>query len=72
MMRYQIPTIESVLAEMAQLPKGTVVFKDISGTKRPYLQWKENGKTKNKYLKQQEVERVQKQVERSDRCGRWN
>ena len=64
MMKYQVPTIESVLAEIAQLPKGTVVFKDISGTKRPYLQWKENGKTKNKYLKQQEVELVQKQVER--------
>ena len=31
-------------------PKAIIVYKNIKGVKRPYLQWKENGKTMNKYL----------------------
>ena len=63
-MEYQVQTIESVRAEIDALPKGTVVYKDISGTKRPYLQWKENGKTKNKYLRQEEIETVKRQIKK--------
>ena len=37
--------------QIAQLPVGSVVYKTIHGKKQPYLQWKENGKTKSRYLK---------------------
>lgn len=37
--------------QIAQLPVGSVVYKTINGKKQPYLQWKENRKTKSQYLK---------------------
>ncbi|MBR1677077.1 MAG: ATP-binding protein [Clostridia bacterium] len=39
-------------------PKGTVVTKTIQGKKRSYLQWRENGKTKSKYLKDSEIDDI--------------
>ena len=36
--------------QIARLPAGSVVYKTINGKKQPYLQWKENGKTKSRYL----------------------
>lgn len=63
-MNYEIETPASLYEELKTLPKGTIVYKPISGTKRPYLQWKEAGKTKNKYLKQDEIEKVQALIDR--------
>lgn len=63
-MNYGIETPASLYEELKTLPKGTIVYKPISGTKRPYLQWKEAGKTKNKYLKQDEIEKVQALIDR--------
>lgn len=43
---------------LAQMPKGTLVYKKINGKEQPYLQWTENGKSKSKYIKQAERETV--------------
>jgi len=63
-MQYKVDTVETLREEMASLPKGTIVYKSIGGKKRPYLQWKEAGKTKNKYLKADELEKVMALVEK--------
>lgn len=49
---------EKLERELRSLPGGTVVYKNIRGKRQPYLQWAEQGKTKSRYLKQEERERV--------------
>lgn len=40
--------------KIAQYPKGCISTKNIGGKVRHYLQWSENGKTKSKYLSEDE------------------
>ena len=47
-----------IIREMNTLPKGSLVYKKIKGKEQPYLQWTENGKTKSKYIKVGEREKV--------------
>ena len=59
--------IESKIKELENVienyPKGTVVVKTINGKRRAYLQWRENGKTKSKYLKDNDIDETKKVVE---------
>ena len=43
--------------------KGFIRYEHITGSVYPYLQWHENGKTKNQYLTQEEVAEVQKKLD---------
>ena len=57
----QIAELEN---QIAKLPAGYVVWKNIKGKKQPYLQWTENGKTTSKYLKKDVRDTVIAQVEK--------
>ena len=48
---------------IAELPPGYISKKNIKGKTQYYLQWRENGKMKSKYIRADEVESVQKQIE---------
>lgn len=48
--------------EIKTFPQGTVVVKTIKGKERTYLQWRENGKTRSKYLKCNEIDEIKKIV----------
>lgn len=54
--------IKELEGKIKSFPQGTVVNKIINGKKRAYLQWRENGKTKSKYLKDNEIEEIKKAV----------
>ena len=54
-------TIDEILKT---LPNGCVTRKVISGKERFYLQWREGGKTRSRYLKVDEVDDVREQVRR--------
>ncbi|MCD7712859.1 MAG: AAA family ATPase, partial [Firmicutes bacterium] len=48
---------------ISKLPQGGITYKKINGKAQPYLQWTENGKSKSKYVKLAEREKVFEQVE---------
>ena len=50
--------------ELKSLPKGYISRKVIRGRETFYLQWKENGKVKSKYLKHDEVDGFREQIRR--------
>lgn len=50
-------------ARLAELPKGTVCRKVIYGKEHFYLQWREDTKTKSKYLAPDEVDKMREAVE---------
>ena len=50
--------------QIAKLPAGYIVWKNIKGKQQPYLQWTEKGKTFSKYLKKDVREAVIAQVEK--------
>lgn len=56
--------IESLKQQIAVLPIGSISRKKINGKIRFYHQWTENGKTKSKYLRDGEVEPLQRQIEK--------
>lgn len=45
------------------LPRGTLTYKTIKGRPQPYLQWKEDGKVRSRYIKTGERDEVLAQVE---------
>lgn len=53
--------------KMQALPKGSIVQKKINGKSYSYLMYKENGKVKTEYVKQDCLEELQKQIERRKR-----
>lgn len=55
--------IEALRSRIADLPRGTVVYKTIKGRPQPYLQWYEDGKTRSRYLKVEEREGIIAAVE---------
>lgn len=55
--------IEALRSRIADLPRGTVVYKTIRGRPQPYLQWYEDGKTRSRYLKVGEREGIISAVE---------
>lgn len=46
----------AIINRINQLPKGYISKKTINGKEYNYLQWKENGKVKSKYIKASELE----------------
>ena len=50
--------------ELEALPKGTIVRRMIRGTARFYHQWRENGVTKNRYLRPGEIEPLRAKLDR--------
>ena len=55
--------IEQLKKEISGYPIGSISRKIINGRERYYHQWYESGKTKSKYLKQDEVETFRKNIE---------
>lgn len=45
-----------------KLPKGYISKKNINGKAQHYLQWKENGKVKSKYIRDEELEELENQI----------
>lgn len=46
-----IRRIKEIEEQLAMLPPGNLVYKNIRGKKQPYLQWYEDGKPKSQYIK---------------------
>ena len=54
--------IEDIRRQLAKLPKGYISRKIIGGKERFYLQWREDGKVKSRYLRPQELPAAEAQV----------
>ncbi|MBO5610041.1 MAG: hypothetical protein J5929_06725 [Eubacterium sp.] len=59
--------LERAIIELNGLPKGSIVYKTIKGKKQPYLQWREDGKTKSRYIKADEMEMIVYQIDQRKR-----
>lgn len=55
--------IRQIEERIAELPRGSISPKTIRGKVRYYLQWKENGKVKSRYIRDNELEEVQALVD---------
>lgn len=55
--------IRQIEEQIAALPAGYISKKNINGKTRYYLQWKENGKVKSQYLREEEAEEIRVQIE---------
>ena len=53
--------------EIATLPAGYISQKNIRGKVQYYLQWKEDGKLKSKYVRESDLPELEKQIERRKR-----
>lgn len=53
-----------LLKELSSLPKGYISKKTIHGKERFYLQWKEDGKLKSRYIKEDELDDIRKSLAR--------
>ena len=56
--------IEYLKEWISQLPIGSITYKSIKGKKYPYYQWTENGKQKNRIVKQDELEELSIKIQR--------
>lgn len=54
--------IEALQQKLLALPRGSLTYKIIQGKKQPYLQWREGSKTKSKYIKIAEREKIFQQL----------
>lgn len=59
-----INRISELKSEIQKLPVGYISKKMIGGKERYYLQWKEMGKLKSKYIKSEELEALNEQIKR--------
>ena len=65
MLQYILMSDESDFeAELAELPKGTIIRRTIRGTERFYHQWREDGVTKSRYLSPGEILPLRAKLER--------
>lgn len=55
--------INKLEEEISSLPVGYISKKMINGRERYYQQWTENGKTKSKYIKNEDLEEFQKKID---------
>lgn len=58
-----IDEIKNLERKISELPKGTLVYKNINGKKQPYLQQTIKGKSISTYIKQKDREKVLQQIE---------
>ncbi len=54
--------LDDLYQQLSQLPKGTLVKKTIKGTPRFYLQWRENGRIINHYVRLVDKPNLEKQI----------
>ncbi len=59
--------IERIEKRIAELPNGYISKKNIQGKIRYYLQWREEGKIKSKYIREEELEQLEEQIEERKR-----
>lgn len=59
--------MEQMEKRITELPRGYISRKSIQGRMRYYLQWREEGKMKSKYLREEELEQVKEQIEERKR-----
>ena len=59
--------IQQLEKRIAELPVGYISKKIINGKERYYHQWKEDGKLKSKYIKKNELEHMEKDIEERKR-----
>ena len=57
-------TLSSYAALVESLPKGSIREKLINGKKYQYLQWRDGGKVRSRYIKAEEVPALSDQIER--------
>ena len=57
-------------SELASLPPGSIVRRMIRGAERFYHQWRENGKTRSRYLAAHEVPKLRALIERRRELAR--
>jgi len=57
-------TLSSYEALAINLPKGSIREKRINGKMYQYLQWRDGGKVRSKYVKQEDVAVLAEQIER--------
>ena len=57
-------TLEELEKELSKLPQGYIVAKVINGKKYFYQQWKENGKTKNHCITEEQANKLRPLVEK--------
>lgn len=62
MMSYE-RQIEQIMQRLGEMPRGTLVYKNIKGKKQPYLQWTEHGKSKCCYIKIDDREKILLELE---------
>ena len=55
---------DDIVTEISALPKGTIVVRTIRGKERFYHQWRENGRTINKYLRADQIMSLRAQLAR--------
>lgn len=58
---------EKLKKELEQLPVGYISKKNINGNPQYYLQWRENGKMKSKYIRKGDLEDVEQQIAKRKR-----
>lgn len=54
--------IEYIKEYISQLPKGNITYKTIKGKKYPYLQWTEDGKQRNRRVREDELEDLKNKI----------
>ncbi len=59
----RLETIQALERQIAGLPIGYISKKNIDGKTRYYHQWTETGKKRSRYLRDGEMEPLQKQIE---------
>ena len=59
--------IERIEKRIAELPNGYISKKNIQGKIRYYLQWREEGKIKSKYIREEELDQLEEQIEERKR-----
>ena len=59
--------MEQMEKRIAELPRGYISRKNIQGKTRFYLQWREEGKMKSKYLREDQLEQIEERIEERKR-----
>ena len=62
-MCYIMDKIRELEERIAKLPRGCISNKKINGRVRHYLQWTEEGKTKGRYIPDDQYETIKQEVE---------
>ena len=66
-MEYRSADVETIKKQILSLPKGSITYKNIRGSRRMYLQWYEDGKKVSRYIKKDEEVSTRELVEKIKR-----